>query len=509
MEKKLFIIGKTNTKRNEEEDYSPVSEEKSPLFSYKLDKYHQFYHPISVQPLLKLHETSANSSEIFQDFDSFLIKDVPLSPSPQLKASNPAKQRLKVSKSFCFGLIKLQMSKELRECAVFSKSFSVIATTFHGSKHCELKDTADSLRKCVKKVQRFPLCEDLSVNVETFAELQEPATSAICSVFSLRKLQKVKDLRLVSFPAEKLLWHGPAFLFNSVMGFNKPEPVAEIPQRLELWHRFRGCFEQGALQSECLRLLDAASSAYDCEKLEVLHVILASYQRIGDKLLETLRRTLKSFLKELQELKILLSSEFLTDEGVCGGPLAEIKAAEPQKLKSFHFFLDVRTNQRVSAKTLLNLCRTLLGLSQTCALQYLSLGFLSNFLQAGELCCVAETLRRISKSLRSLVLVFLGNFCDEDIEKLAESFADAPNLKRICLGFMSSSLKNPEKGLGFLAEKLAEKHKRGALRVFHVYYNNRKGGSRNEKLEELLRNKICASGLGLGEEIDVETYFFC
>lgn len=503
--------------------------QKSPLISYKVNKYSRFYHPISPKNTFPLEfhllpvEKSENASEnmhesatissnesdneplIFHEFKKFIIKDGSLSPSPEirkkkvLKEAETKSKNMKYTKSFCFGLIKVNALKELKKWWISSPDFNVICTTYDSQKHIKL-DKESEFNKITKRFKKFPSCIDLSINLETFAEMGEKYSIAIRNILSFKKMDKVKDIRFVSFPGEKNLWHGPAFLFNAVMGFNKFNDTEEGNHRLEIWHRFRSYFDRGCFQKELIEILMAINNYFKEEKVQILHLILASNLRINDKIINHINEILSSFLQNLIEFKLFISSNQITDKGIqeiC----KNINNICPVKLKAFHLFLDYRSNH-ISEYSVINVCRTLLQLAENNVIEYLSLGFISINLRDSDLIIIAEALKMISKTLRSLVLIIVGHINDEGLMKLLDKVLEGPYLKRICLGFMGPLLGNYD-FLRFLCNKIAYKREIGCLNVFNLYYNNKKGG-KNEEMENLFKKKIQTDG-----KVDMETYIFC
>lgn len=499
----------------------------SPMLSYKVDKYHRFFHPINSESLLKLIIPSKPSKEPITDttlsplkfkqnlsetellkneFKKFNIKDGILSPSPKTKRKLLPKteerkkpKKMKISRSFCLGLFSHSSSKELKKWWINSVHLSVIGTTYHNNfKYFELNE--DSLySQCITNFKKFPRCEDISINIETMAELSQESTVLIRNLITLKKMHRVIDIRFISFPGEKTLWHGPAFLFNSVMGFNKNEEYVEGSNRLEIWHRFRSYYDRGAFQYELIDVLVTLNIRLYEEKVQILHLILASHYRIRDEIIPHINDTLKCFLKNLIEFKLLLSSRQLTNIGL-KNLCSCIDSISPKNLRSFHIFLDYRS-KNITEIGIMSLCKTLLAMAENNIIEYLSLGFLSQSLSDQELSIIGEALRMLSKNLRSLVLILVGGgMTDEGVLKLLDGVLDGLYLRKVSLGLMGSNLKG-NSALGFLADKMEKKSKNGSLNVFHLYFNNNKG--RNEEAEKDIKKRIGSV------EVDIETYIFC
>ena len=485
----------------------------SPLLSYKLDKYRRFFHPISPHSLLQLviplkisstHEALVQSplispfeNELLKELKNFSIKEAVLSPSP-LKRHQADKDKkplsfLKKARN-CF--FSQKSDKELRKWWISSQLISVIGTTYHSSfKYFELSPA--NYDKCLYFYKKFPKCEDLSINIETFAELGPDATSLIRKIVNIRKMRKICDIRFVSFPGENTLWHGPAFLFNSVMGFNR-EDCCEGCQRLEIWHRFRSYFDRGAYQKELIEILSEINARFAKEKVTTLHLILASHLRLDDGIIDCLNASFEKYLRNLKEFKLFLSSCMISDKGLerlCG----KIEEINPQALKSFHVFLDYRS-KNISNIGILAIIKTILRIAEKNIVEFLSVGFLGNELKDQELAVIGEALRMVSKNLRSLVIIIAGNVTDAGIISLLDGVFEGNYLKKICLGFMGPGLKG-EKSLRFLTEIMEKKAKNGNLQVFHLYFNNKKG-VRNEEREREIKGRLEGCG-------EIETYLFC
>ena len=523
----------------QEENYLPLNmnetSQSSPLLSYKLDKYRKFYHPIE-SPLLKLQNMEGDPSLTMVDFpeisskDSSLIlmsdsiekkplriefkdihlkdiKDVILSPSPRSKkkainAKSEEKKKLKSAKSCLFGIFNKKDSKEVKKWWINSPQyFSIIATTYHSFKYFELPPY-NPMAKCLSYFKKFPKLEDLSINVETFAELGQNNTLLIRNLISMQKISNIRDLRIVSFPGEKTLWHGPAFLFNAVMGFNMRDDENEATNsRLEIWHRFRSYFDRGAFQDELIDIIKTINIRLKEEKLEVLHLILSSSFRITDKILSAIEENLTVFLRDVSEFKLLISGRSITNYGVKN--LCEhIESLNPKKIKSFHFFLDYRSNS-ITEQGILSVCHTILKLAETNIIEYLSLGFLSTNLRDNDMVLLGDALRLLSKTLRSLVIIVSGNMTDNGLNKLLDGVLDGPYLRKICLGFMGSNLTGNKDFLINILEAIKKKAISSSLYLFHFYFNNTKG-VRNLMLEGVMKEK-----LGIYKEVELETYIFC
>ena len=524
----------TDLSNMDEENYQThnISEtnQSSPMLSYKLNKYRRFFHPITADNLIKLvilekpqnpeyiqdipesplvspKLGQANNSEneyLRNEFKKFNIKDAILSPSPRSKKKANANSTQKIhektikSHKSCFSLFKLKSNKELKKWWINSPSLSIIATTYHSFKYYELQPESSTV-KCLTYFKKFPKCEDLSINIESFAELGEASTILIKNLITMKKMHKIIDIRFVTFPGEKTLWHGPAFLFNSVMGFNMDEECIEGSNRLELWHRFRSYFDRGAFQSELIEILTTINIRLKEEKLQILHLIFSSHTRINDDFIPYINETLQIYLKNLKEFKLLISSRQLSNLGIqklC----QNIDNISPKNLKSFHIFIDYRS-KNITDIGIMSLCKTLLGLAENNIIEYLSLGFLSNSIKDLELMLMGDALRMLSKNVRSLVLIIAGNMSDEGILKLLDGLFEGPYLRKISLGFMGSELKG-SKVFNSLVQILAKKTKNGKLSVFHLYYNNNLG-VRNEQVEQWIKNELGNS------ELEMETYIFC
>ena len=524
-----------NKLSEDEENYLPVNmnetSQSSPLLSYKLDKYSRFYHPLE-SPLINLQsldhisenpDPSNQSSPLLtpslnpyeekktmirKEFIDIHIREVILSPSPRSKKKvqepkfeeKKNSNKLKTAKSCLFGIFKKKDSKELKKWWINSQFISIIATNYHSFKYMELP-IENPAQKCLAFFKKFPKLEDLSINIETFAELGVNNTILIRNLITMRKITNILDLRIVSFPGEKTLWHGPAFLFNSVMGFNMREEDNESSNnRFEIWHRFRSYFDRGAYQEELMDILNTINIRLKDEKIEVLHLILASNLRITDKLLKTIEETLNVFLKGLSEFKLLVSGRNMSNDGIKS--LCEtIETINPRKIKSFHFLLDYRSTY-ITEIGILSVCRTILKLAEINIIEYLSLGFLSNNLKDNEMTLLGDALRLLSKTLRSLVLIISGNMTNKGLLRVLEGVLEGPYLKKICLGFMGMNIEGNKKFMGYLIDVIEKKARNGGLYLFHLYLND-SSGVRNEMIEGFIKEKI-----GIYKEIDLETYIF-